>query len=112
MQLGLFDDDDFEVSDEYTVAVDIWSLGEIAFRALTGVSPFPIRSLRTYAKGASDFPVQLLQAHGISSEGCDFLKKLMAPIPQTRLSAKDALTHVWIEPQKPSSARASAEMQR
>ena len=112
MQLGLFDDDDFEISDEYTVAVDIWSLGEIAFRALTGVSPFPIKSLRTYVKGTSDFPVQLLQAHSISNEGCDFLKKLMAPMPRTRLSAKDALTHVWIEPPKPSSARTSADIQR
>ena len=56
VQLGLLDDDDFEVGEEYTVAVDIWSLGEIIFRALTGEQPFPIRSLRAYIKGLHLFP--------------------------------------------------------
>ena len=40
-QFGLFDDSDFDMSEEYTVAVDIWSLGEIVFRALTGTQAFP-----------------------------------------------------------------------
>ena len=111
-QHGLFDDCDFGVRKEYTVAVDIWSLGEIAFRALTGEQPFPIRSLRAYIRGASPFPIEMLQAHGVSKEGCDFLSSLMAPMPKDRLTAGGALSHIWIEPQKPSSAMVSVEIQR
>jgi calcium/calmodulin-dependent protein kinase I len=106
------DDDDFEVSEEYTVAVDMWSLGEIAFRALTTEQPFPIRSLRAYIKGTSPFPVEILQSHDVTKECCDFLKSLMTPIPKDRLTARNALSHIWIEPQKPLLARVSAEMQR
>jgi serine/threonine protein kinase len=114
VQEGLFDDDNFEVSEEYTVAVDIWSLGEIAFRALTGEQPFPrpfSRSLRPYIRGASPFPVKILQAHRVSEEGCDFVKSLMTPMPKDRLTARDALSHIWIEPQT-LTTRVSAEMQR
>jgi serine/threonine protein kinase len=111
-QFGLFDDSDFDMSEEYTVAVDIWSLGEIVFRALTGTQAFPKSSLGAYIKGTSSFPVDVLHAHGVSGEGCDILKGLMAPIPKDRLTADEALRHKWIGPQTPSSARSSAEMQR
>ena len=111
VQLGLLDSDGFDVEDEYTVAVDIWSLGEIAFRALTGKQPFP-RSLGAYVKGASPFPVDVLQARGVSKQGCNFLKSLMAPMPKDRLTAEEALSHVWIEPQKPVLVSAATEMQR
>ena len=110
-RFGLLDSDVFDAEDEYTVAVDIWSLGEIAFRALTGKQPFP-RSLGVYVKGASPFPVAVLQAHGVSKQGCDFLRSLMAPMPKDRLTAQEALSHVWIEPQKPILVSASAKMQR
>ena len=108
-QFGLFDDSD---SAEYTVAVDIWSLGEIVFRALTGTQAFPKSSLGAYIKGTLSFPVDVLHAHGVSSEGCDILKGLMAPIPKDRLTANEALRHKWLGPQTPYSARSSAEMQR
>jgi serine/threonine protein kinase len=105
-------DDDFEVSDEYTVAVDMWSLGEIAFRALTTKQPFPIRFLRAYIKGAYSFPAEILQARGVTKEGCDFLSSLMTPMPKDRLTARDALSHVWIDPQISSIAMESSEIQR
>lgn len=114
VQLGLLDGNDLLISEEYTVAIDIWSLGEIAFRALTGKQPFPtIKSLGTYIKGTSSFPIDVLHAHGVSSECCDLLKSLMALMPKDRLTAREALGHVWIEPQKAySQARTSAEMKR
>ncbi|KAI9766503.1 MAG: hypothetical protein M1840_006460 [Geoglossum simile] len=102
---------DFEVGEEYSVAVDIWSLGELSFRALTGGRPFP-RSLGAYISGASPFPMGKLRAHGVSKEGCDFLSCLMAPMPKDRLTARDALSHIWIESQSPPSTRVSTEMQR
>jgi calcium/calmodulin-dependent protein kinase I len=88
VQHGLFDDSDFRNKGEYTVAVDIWSLGEISFRALTGEQPFPIGSLRKYVRGASPFPIEMLQTHNVSEEGCNFLISLMAPMPEDRLTAK------------------------
>jgi len=113
VQLGLLDGNDLLISESYTVAIDIWSVGEITFRALTGKQPFPtIKSLGTYIRGTSSFPVDVLHAHGVSSEGYDILKSLMAPMPNDRLTAKEASEHKWIEPQTPSSARSSAEMQR
>ncbi|KAI9773342.1 MAG: hypothetical protein M1840_007557 [Geoglossum simile] len=111
-QHGILDDSDFGARKEYTVAVDVWSLGEIAFRALTGKQPFPIRSLREYVRGASLFPVEMLRAHNVSEEGCDFLNILMAPMPEDRLTARNALSHIWIKPQIPSLARVSTEIQR
>ena len=94
------------------MAVDIWSLGEITFRALTGEPAFPIRSLRTYIEGTSSFPTDVLHAQGVSKEGCDLVKSLMAPKPKDRLTAKEALRHIWVEPQNPSSVRSSVELRR
>jgi serine/threonine protein kinase len=111
-QHGYLDDDDFGAGGEYTLAVDIWSLGEIAFRALTGEQPFPIKSLKAYVKGVSPFPVEVLQAHGVSKEGCDFLNSLMAPIPEGRLTARDALSHIWIKQQKSPLPTVPSKMQR
>ncbi|KAH0559090.1 hypothetical protein GP486_004333 [Trichoglossum hirsutum] len=111
-QDGYLDDGDFGAQREYTVAVDIWSLGEISFRALTGEQPFPIRSLRTYIRGVSPFPTETLSAHGVSEEGCNFLNSLMAPMPEDRLTARDALSHIWLNPQNQLSTKASVKIQR
>jgi calcium/calmodulin-dependent protein kinase I len=111
VRLGLLDLDNLDVGDQYTVAVDIWSLGEIAFRALTGESPFPITRLGPYVRGKTEFPVHVLQIHSISSDGCNFVRSLMAPLPKDRLTAKDAMSHAWFESQRPSSARSSLEVQ-
>jgi serine/threonine protein kinase len=110
-QDGLLDDSDFRIKGEYTVAVDIWSLGEISFRALTGEQPFPIRSLKTYVKGSSPFPIEMLQTHNVSDEGCNFLISLMAPMPEDRLTARNALSHIWAKSQNQSTI-VSAEIQR
>lgn len=110
--LRFWEDSDFESSETYTAAVDIWSLGAIAFHTLTGKMAFSNGSLQKYMSGTWSLPVEVLHAHGVSSEGCDLLRSLMAPTPKDRLTAKEALGHLWIDPQSPSSARSSAEMQR
>jgi serine/threonine protein kinase len=110
-QHGLFEDSDFRTKGEYTVAVDIWSLGEISFRALTGEQPFPIGSLRKYVRGASPFPIEMLQTHNVSEEGCNFLISLMAPMPEDRLTARNALSHIWAKSQN-QSTMVSAEIPR
>ena len=111
-QEGLLDDSNFKAKGEYTVAVDIWSLGEISFRALTGEQPFPIKSLRTYVKGTSPFPIEMLQTHDVSKEGCNFLNSLMTPMPEDRLTAENALSHIWVKSQNQLSATVSFEVPR
>ena len=112
VRFGYLDDDILEVCEEYTVAVDIWSLGEIVFRALTAEPVFLNRSLRRYIKGTLSFPLDVLRAHGVSSEGCDLLKRLMAPMPKDRLTVREALGHKWFQSQRPQSTRPITEMQR
>ena len=112
VRFGYLDDDILEVCEEYTVAVDIWSLGEIVFRALTAEPVFLNRSLRKYIMGTLSFPLDVLRAHGVSCEGCDLLKRLMAPMPKDRLTVREALGHKWFQSQGPPSTRPIAEMQR
>ena len=46
---------------EYTNAVDLWAVGCIAYRLVTGVVPFPPgRSLMKYCEDKSQFPYEPL----------------------------------------------------
>lgn len=111
VQNGFLDCEEFGELREYTVAVDIWSLGEIVFRALVNKPPFPT-GLASYIKGTSSFPDQVLRNHGITDSGSDFVRKLLLPMPIDRPSAVDALEHPWIESQKSASPRPSVELER
>ncbi|KAF2498275.1 kinase-like protein [Lophium mytilinum] len=111
VQNGLLDSNELEFGDEYTTAVDIWALGEIVFRALTGQAPFT-RSLGAYIRGTSAFPAEMMLSHDISGEGCDFVKSLMAPLPKDRPTAAIAQERPWLESLRPSSPRSSTEFER
>lgn len=110
-QRGHLDCEDLEGTYEYTVAVDIWALGEIAFRALTQKTPFE-RGLAAYVKGKLEFPIEKLHAQEVSDQGCDFIARVMKPIPKDRLSASEALSHHWIASQRPVSSSSSEELRR
>lgn len=114
LQNNVFDDDALELNEGYTVAIDLWSLGEIVFRALTGKPAFPNKSLWKYIRGKSGFPTDILRAHGVSSEGRDIVERLMAVIPKDRLTAKEALGHKWIsiEPETSVEEGAYVEVKR
>jgi len=87
-------------------AADMWSLGEIAFRMLTGEPTFGnVGLLAVYVQMPENFPSNALFAHGVSIEGCDFLKRVMIHTPETRLTAEDALLHDWMEPQRSPGSR-------
>lgn len=43
------------------------------------------------------FPVGVLLARGVSQSACGFVKTLMAPRAKDRLSAEEALAHVWLK---------------
>lgn len=91
-------EDDGDVGDgSYTSAVDIWCIGEILFRALTGVQAFRSDNmLRRYEKCEVLFPLQALLQHGTSQDGSEFIEQLMGRNPHARLTAAQALSCPWV----------------
>jgi serine/threonine protein kinase len=84
-------------SAEYTNAVDLWAVGCITYRLVTGVVPFPPgRSLVKYCDDKSLFPFDPLFDSGIKSSGSKFIRELLVTHPKERLSASQALSHAWI----------------
>lgn len=81
---------------DYGFTVDIWSLGAITYRILTGQSPFgDLGALYRYAERSSVFPIEPLLANAISQEGIKLIKRFLEPLPHYRLTAKEALKHAW-----------------
>jgi serine/threonine protein kinase len=92
----------------YTNAVDIWSTGAITYLILTGENFFhDLSRLGKYTAGVTSFPLGKLLARRVSESGCDFVKSLMAPNPQERLTVNDSLQHPWVhvESMNPGSRR-------
>ena len=84
-------------SGEYTNAVDLWAVGCKTYRLVTGVVPFPPgRSLLRYCEDNSLFPYDALLDSGIKSSCSKFIKELLKTDPIQRLSASEALNHMWI----------------
>lgn len=89
-------------TDSYTSAVDMWSLGVIAYRVLTGETMFrdaifrdPSRLIK-YVGGTLKFPVEALQTKEISPEGCQAIEKMIAAKPENRPSAAECLNETWL----------------
>ncbi|EEU36658.1 uncharacterized protein NECHADRAFT_51706, partial [Fusarium vanettenii 77-13-4] len=79
----------------YTLAVDIWALGAIAFRIATGHLPFPSpigKRLFRYVAQGGPFPSNEL----LSTECHDFIVSVMSRSPRDRPAAATALKHAWI----------------
>jgi len=89
-------DDERETS-SYSEAVDVWSLGCVIFKLVTGETPFerPHVDVMKYCKDISLFPGKTLMAK-LNSDGTSFLRCLLQPEPDNRPSAGDALTNKWV----------------
>jgi serine/threonine protein kinase len=85
---------------EYTNAVDLWAVGCIAYRIITGHVPFSTPKLIKYCTDNSQFPSDRLYGIGITRErACfKFIRELLAAYPTERPSASQALNHAWITP--------------
>lgn len=91
---GLLDED----IDEYTNAVDIWSLGCVIYWTLTKEVPFhSINKLSEYVQRRGPFPTGSLQEKSISKEGMAFLEKALAVEPSERFDALGALNDRWLD---------------
>lgn len=85
---------------EYTNAVDLWSVGCVVYRIVTGVIPFSPRSLNKYCGDKSSFPLDPLFDSKIGSLGSKFIRDLLAVHAVERPSASQALDHAWLNSSK------------
>ncbi|KAF3927118.1 hypothetical protein AA313_de0208822 [Arthrobotrys entomopaga] len=77
--------------------VDIWSLGEIMFRIITGRPVFDSgRAIWEYADDRQALPIDVLAAQGCTPEGINFFTGMMARRPIDRLTADEGYSHSWI----------------
>lgn len=110
------------VRDSYTKAVDLWALGAVVHEILTSEIPFLERYQETeitslcqgepsltddlgpelnsellynYCRG-SEFPSEGFERDGVSEEGINLVKSLMAANPRDRPAATDALKFQWL----------------
>jgi serine/threonine protein kinase len=85
-------------------ASDMWSLGEMSHRMLTATAAFSSQlSLFRYMIWSDSLPFQELAKHGASGDVESFIRALMKPTPEHRLTSDKALEHTWIQRCKPSS---------
>lgn len=108
----------YRVSEKYSTALDIWSLGCVVHELLTSEIPFLERDdgdddmtglenymtarevdfdgLSGYCKGDTEFPTEILQSSQVSKHGIVLVQSLLAAIPTDRASAASALQSPWV----------------
>jgi serine/threonine protein kinase len=88
--------------DSYTSAVDIWSLGQICLRIVTGEVAFSdMRLIYEYVIRGSGFPAALLAERNASAECIDFVAKALNASARKRLTHQDGSEHPWMKMQEP-----------
>ena len=83
----------------YGAAVDMWSLGVIAYILVTGAMPRDLwkSALKHGRVTEDDFGFDCYEWDTVSSKARDFVRACLAYNPAKRLSAKDALEHPWMK---------------
>lgn len=85
----------------YQQVVDSWSVGVIVFSMLTNASPFIEPSYTSDVKTKileRTVDWSLLNTFQVSPLARDFIRRLLEPDPEMRLTLTDALSHDWLAP--------------
>eukprot|EP00439_Symbiodinium_sp_Y106_P009534 s1409_g1.t1 len=86
------------LSGDYSTACDMWSCGVILYILLSGQQPFygstprEVRKQVKLGKFAMDGPIW----RGITADAKDLIQNLLVRDPAQRITAAQALRHVWI----------------
>ena len=87
------------IKGEYDEKCDMWSIGVILYYILSGKFPFTGHSnFEIFEKIQKSEPVFKNLFKDISQNAIDFIKKCLVKNPSERLSAKECLSHPWLEP--------------
>lgn len=78
-------------------AADMWSYGETIYRMFTGQPMFDGDALLDYWQGRSSFPDEGLRRLKVSNPVIEFIKKLVVPESENRISSEQALHDPWVD---------------
>jgi len=100
------------LGEEYNHSVDVWSLGVILYVLLFCEYPFYGETLEELysqiLEARVTFPVE---AHKVSEESKDLIKKMLHPEPKERLSLDCVKDHPWLKCISPSTVRNTQQVQ-
>lgn len=103
--------------EQYTYALDMWSLGCLVHELLTSQTPFrelphepsavesgctasqleiDMGSFYDYCQGRTTFPTETLRASLVAKPGIDFVERLLVADPDQRATVADALLDPWL----------------
>ena len=83
----------------YGVLCDMWSLGVIIYRMLSGKEAFIAESIvEVYNKiSSADYNFDDEIWEKVSGDAKDFINKLLVPDPALRLTSAQAKNHLWFK---------------
>lgn len=81
-------------------AADMWALGEMAYRLLTKTAVFPTHNALVNYLVNKTFPTEKLNKQDASLDAASFIRSLMEPHPDKRLTSEKAMEHAWVAPLK------------
>jgi serine/threonine protein kinase len=85
-----------EETSDYTEAIDIWALGCIVYRFLTGKVPFPdLIDLQKHGRSPESRMASVIESP-VSGKALNFIDSLLRPFPTYRPSAANALKSPWL----------------
>lgn len=99
----------YRSSDLNWPAADMWSLGQLACRVVTGMLAFENRAdLFKYYQRRCEFPLKIIPASNDSLQLSDFVSSAMHVDPLRRLTIDSALIHPWVRSSTPRTVIGSA----